>query len=308
LRNSLDLARHAEQWGYHRFWLAEHHNIPGIASAATSVAVGYIAGGTKTIRVGAGGVMLPNHAPLIVAEQFGTLESLYPGRIDLGLGRAPGTDRDTLQALRRSPEATQTFLSDVLELQSLFDVPHPDQTVRAVPGAGLKVPLWILGSSLFGARVAATLGLPFAFAAHFAPDLLAPALETYRSQFEPSAQLSQPFVMVAVNVVAAETCEEAQYLFTTSQQACADIIRGTPEKLRPPIADIESYWSPSEKEKVSHMLACTYVGSPDVVRDALWSFIAETGADEVLVNSNLFDHCARLRSYEILAQAYMKEK
>src|SRR5450432_893750 len=241
-RNSLDLARHAEEWGYHRYWLAEHHNLPGIASAATSLVVGHVAGGTRTIRVGAGGIMLPNHAPMVIAEQFGTLESLYPGRIDLGLGRAPGTDQQTLRALRRDPAGADSFPQDVLELQALLGPLQPGQTVQAVPGTDLKVPLWILGSSLFGAQMAAMLGLPYAFASHFAPDALLPALAAYRRDFKPSAQLARPYAMVPVNVIAADTDGEGRRLFTSVQQAFTNMLRRTRGLLQPPIADIESYW------------------------------------------------------------------
>jgi luciferase family oxidoreductase group 1 len=303
LRNSLDLARHAERWGFTRYWLAEHHNMVGIASAATSVAIGFIAGGTKTIRVGSGGIMLPNHAPLVIAEQFGTLASLYPGRIDLGLGRAPGTDQLTLRALRRAPETAEQFPQDVLELQALLGELRPDQKVQAVPGTGTKVPLWILGSSLFGARLAAMLGLPFAFASHFAPDALMPALEIYRSRFEPSEQLQRPYAMVAANVIAAETDAQARYLFTSVQQSFVNLVRGTRGQLRPPIDDIESYWTPAEKVHASRMLARAFVGSRETVARGLSGFVEETRADEVIVASAIFDHAARLRSYEILAEA-----
>ena len=304
LRNSLDLARHVEALGYRRFWLAEHHNMVGIASAATVVVIGYIAGGTKSIRVGAGGIMLPNHAPLIVAEQFGTLESLYPGRIDLGLGRAPGTDQLTLRALRRGPASADTFPQDVLELKALLGPLRPDQAVQAVPGTGLDVPIWILGSSLFGAQLAATLGLPYAFASHFAPDALMQALEVYREHFEPSEQLDRPYAMVGANVVAADSDAEARRLFTSVQQSFANLFRGTPGRLPPPIDDIEQYWSPLEKAQASRMLACSFVGARDRVADGLARFIEETGADEVIVAAAIHDHRARLRSYRILAEAH----
>src|SRR3954465_12742630 len=249
LHNTLDLAQHAERWGYNRYWLAEHHNMPGIASAATAVVIGYVAGGTRTIRVGAGGIMLPNHAPLIVAEQFGTLETLYPERIDLGVGRAPGTDPRTLRALRRDPTSADTFLQDVLELQALLRPLQPGQAVQAVPGTGLRVPIWILGSSLFGAPLAAILGLPYAFASHFAPDALMPALQAYRERFQPSEQLQRPYAMVGVNVIAAETDEAARQLFTSAQQQFTNMARGTRGQLPAPIDDIEQYWSPAEKEQ-----------------------------------------------------------
>jgi luciferase family oxidoreductase group 1 len=303
LHRSLDLAQHAEGWGYRRYWVAEHHNMIGIASAATSVVIGYLAGGTSTIRVGAGGIMLPNHSPLVIAEQFGTLESLYPGRIDLGLGRAPGTDQRTLRALRRDPSVADTFPQDVLELQALLGPVQPGQTIQAVPGAGLNVPLWILGSSLFGAQLAAMLGLPYAFASHFAPDALMQALEVYRERFEPSAQLDRPYAMVGVNVIAADTGEEAKRLFTSAQQSFTNLFRGTRGQLLPPIEDIETYWSPAEKAQASRMLACSFVGSPDTVRRGLERFIEETRADELMVAAAIYDHGARLRSYEILAEA-----
>jgi luciferase family oxidoreductase group 1 len=301
LRNTLDLAQHAERWGYRRYWLAEHHNMAGIASAATAVVIGHVAGGTRTIRVGSGGIMLPNHSPLVIAEQFGTLESLYPGRIDLGLGRAPGTDQRTWRALRRDPMSAERFPQDVLELQALLGPPQPAQAIRAVPGAGTNVPLWILGSSLFGAELAALLGLPYAFASHFAPDDLMPALELYRARFEPSRQLDRPYAMVGVNVVAADTDEAARRLFTSAQQRTTNMLRGTRGELPPPIDDIEAYWSPIEKVHASHRLICSFVGAPARVRRLLDGFIADTGADELMVNSAIFDHAERLRSYELLA-------
>jgi luciferase family oxidoreductase group 1 len=304
LRNSLDLAQHAEKWGYNRFWLAEHHNMVGIASAATSVAIGHVAGGTKTIRVGAGGIMLPNHSPLVIAEQFGTLDALNPGRIDLGVGRAPGTDQRTLRALRRDPMAADTFPQDVLELQALLGPVQPDQAIQAVPGAGSNVPIWILGSSLFGAQLAAMLGLPYAFASHFAPGALMQALQVYRERFQPSAQLDRPYAMVGVNVIAAETDEEAQHLFTSAQQSFTNLFRGTRGKLQPPIDDIESYWAPHEKAQAMNMLSCSFVGSAKTVREGLEGFIAETGADELIVASAIYDHGKRLRSYEILADLH----
>ncbi|HVY64840.1 MAG TPA: LLM class flavin-dependent oxidoreductase [Gammaproteobacteria bacterium] len=303
LHNSLDLARHAEQWGYTRFWLAEHHNMIGIASAATSVAIGYVAGGTRTIRVGAGGIMLPNHSPLVIAEQFGTLESLYPKRIDLGLGRAPGTDQRTLRALRRDYGSADSFPQDVLELKALLGPAQPGQAVQAVPGTGTNVPLWILGSSLYGAQLAAALGLPYAFASHFAPEELYRAVELYRANFRPSAELGKPYVMVGANVIAADTDAEARRLFTSPQQAFANLLRGARGKLQPPIDDIEAYWSPLEKAQASRMLACAFVGSPDTVRTGLAKFVTDTGADEVIVAAAIYDHSARLRSYELLARS-----
>jgi luciferase family oxidoreductase group 1 len=301
LKRSLDLAQHAERWGYDRFWLAEHHNMIGIASAATSVVIGYIAGGTKTIRVGAGGVMLPNHAPLVIAEQFGTLASLYPGRIDLGLGRAPGTDQETVRALRRNIESANRFPNDVVELQHYFEPADPGQKVQAVPGAGLKVPLWILGSTLYGAQLAAVLGLPYAFASHFAPAALMEAIELYRREFEPSAQLAKPYVAAGVNVFAAETNAEAARLFTSVQQQFVNLVRGKPGQLQPPLDDIDSYWSPAEKAQASSMLSCSFVGSVETVQSGLQQFIARTGVDELIVASAFYDHNARLRSYELLA-------
>jgi luciferase family oxidoreductase group 1 len=302
LLNSLDLAQHAERLGYHRFWVAEHHNMTGIASAATAVVVGYLAGGTSKIRVGSGGIMLPNHAPMVIAEQFGTLESLYPGRIDLGLGRAPGTDPRTLRALRRDPSRVDEFPQEVQELQAFFAPVRPGQVIQAVPGAGLKVPLWILGSSLYGAQLAAALGLPYAFASHFAPDALVDALKIYRKEFQPSEQLERPYAMAGVNVVAAETDEEARRLFTTLQQAFTNLLRGRPGPQQPPVDDIEHYWAPSEKAQASRMLAQSVVGSPETVRQGLNRFLSLTRADEVMAVSAIFDHAARVRSYEILAE------
>jgi luciferase family oxidoreductase group 1 len=304
LRNTLDLAQHAERWGYNRYWLAEHHNMVGIASAATSVVIGHVAGGTKTMRVGAGGIMLPNHSPLVIAEQFGTLDALFPGRIDLGVGRAPGTDQRTLRALRRDPMAADTFPQDVLELQALLAPVQPDQAIRAVPGAGSNVPIWILGSSLFGAQLAAMLGLPYAFASHFAPGALMQALQVYRERFQPSAQLDRPYAMVGVNVIAADTDEEARHLFTSPQQSFTNLFRGARGKLQPPIDDIETYWTPSEKAQAMNMLSRSFVGSAKTVREGLEGFIAETGADEVMVASAIYDHGKRLRSYEILSEVH----
>ena len=308
LRHTRELAQHAERWGYHRFWLAEHHNMTGIASAATSVVIGYVAGATKTIRVGAGGIMLPNHAPLLIAEQFGTLESLYPGRIDLGLGRAPGTDQRTLRALRRSPHSAETFPQDVVELQGYFAPARDGQPVRAVPGAGLDVPIWILGSSLFGAQLAARLGLPYAFASHFSPPALMPALETYHRNFSPSRQLDRPYTMAGVNVFAAETDAGARRLFTSMQQQFVNLFRGTPGQLQPPIDDIESYWTPEEKAQTSAMLSCSFVGTAETVSRALSDFVARTRVDEIVVASAIYDHAARLRSYEIVAEAMLSTR
>ncbi|WP_433695119.1 LLM class flavin-dependent oxidoreductase [Paraburkholderia phenoliruptrix] len=300
-RNTLDLAQHAERWNYRRFWLAEHHNMTGIASAATSVVIGYVAGGTKTIRVGSGGVMLPNHAPLVIAEQFGTLESLYPGRIDLGLGRAPGTDQTTARALRRDLQnSADSFPDDVVELQRYFAAPVAGQRIRAVPGAGLHVPLWLLGSSLFSAQLAAALGLPFAFASHFAPDYLLTALQVYRSQFRPSETLDKPYAMVGVNLFAAETNEEARRLFTSLQQQFINLRRGTPGQLQPPVEQLAA--SEAELNSVAHSLACTAIGDRDAVREGLESIIAQTGADELMLTAQIYDHEARLRSFEIGAE------
>ena len=300
--NTKDLAQHAERWGYQRYWVAEHHNMVGIASAATSVVIGFIAAHTSKIRVGAGGIMLPNHSPLLIAEQFGTLESLYPGRIDLGLGRAPGTDRATSQAMRRDMMASDHFPEDVLELQSYFGPLQPDQTIEAVPGTGLNVPLWILGSSLYGAQLAAALGLPYAFASHFAPDALEHALAIYKAQFRPSQQSAKPHAMAGVNVVLADTDAEADYLFSSIQQRFTDMIRGKRGYLKPPIDDIHAYWSADENMHASRMLACSFVGSPDTVRRKLDGFVTSTGVDELMVASAIFEHQARLRSYELLAE------
>ncbi|MEQ5838035.1 LLM class flavin-dependent oxidoreductase [Paraburkholderia acidicola] len=302
-RNSLDLAQHVERWGYRRFWLAEHHNMTGIASAATSVVIGHIAGGTKTIRVGSGGVMLPNHAPLVIAEQFGTLASLYPGRIDLGLGRAPGTDQTTARALRRDLQGSaDSFPDDVVELQRYFADPVPGQRIRAVPGAGLHVPLWLLGSSLFSAQLAAALGLPFAFASHFAPDHMLTALRVYRAQFRPSAVLDKPYAMIGVNLIAADTTDEALRLFTSLQQQFINLRRGTPGQLQPPVDHLEA--ADHELAAVAHSLACTVIGDRDAVRAGLQSVIEQTGADELILTAHIYDHAARLRSFEIGAQIH----
>jgi luciferase family oxidoreductase group 1 len=306
-RNTLDLARHAERWGYLRYWLAEHHNMPGIASAATSVVIGHVAGGTSTIRVGSGGVMLPNHAPLVIAEQFGTLASLYPGRIDLGLGRAPGTDQGTARALRRSMgPSDDRFPDDVQELQLFLGPQQPGQTVRAVPGMDTNVPLWLLGSSLFSAQLAAHLGLPFAFASHFAPDMMMKALEVYRHMFRPSEVLDKPYAMLGINVVAAETDEEARRLFTSQQQAFWNLRRGAPGTLPPPVNSMDGVWTPMEKAQVDHALSCAVVGSPDTVREGLSDFIERTGADELIITAQIFDHAARKESYSIVAAQHAK--
>jgi luciferase family oxidoreductase group 1 len=303
LANARDLAGHAEAWGYRRFWVAEHHNMTSIASAATSVVIAHIAGGTKTIRVGAGGIMLPNHAPYVIAEQFGTLAQLFPGRIDLGLGRAPGTDQHTLRALRRSPAAAESFPEDVLELQAYLAPAVPGQAIKAVPAAGTKVPLWILGSSHFGAVLAAELGLPYAFASHFAPDLLIPALQIYRARFKPSEQQATPYAMVGVNIIAAETDAEAKRLATTQQMSFTNIFRGARGLSQPPIDDIETYWSPMEKAQAQRMLARSIHGSAATVRAGIAALVEETGADELMVVSDVYDHEDRLRSFQLIAEA-----
>jgi luciferase family oxidoreductase group 1 len=301
LLKSIDLVRHAETLGYKRYWVAEHHNMVGIASAATSVVIGQLAAATSTMRIGAGGIMLPNHAPLVIAEQFGTLEALFPGRIDLGLDRAPGTDQMTLRALRRSPMSADSFPQDVLELQALFAPAGPNQAIRAVPGEGLNVPLWILGSSLFGAQLAAELGLPYSFASHFAPDALMQALAVYRERFKPSEQLAAPYAMPGINVVAAETDAEARHLATSLQQRFVGMVRGARGKLQPPVDDIEQYWSPAEKAHVSQMLRYAFIGSPETLKRTLGAFIRETGADEIMITAPIFDHDKRKRSYELVA-------
>ena len=302
-RNTLDLARHAERWGYKRHWLAEHHNMIGIASAATSVVIGHVAAGTSTIRVGAGGIMLPNHAPLVIAEQFGTLASLFPGRIDLGLGRAPGTDMATARALRRDLQSgAESFPEDVLELQAYFGPAAPDQRIRAVPGEGLDVPIWILGSSLYGARLAAEFGMPFSFASHFAPDHLLDALTVYRSHFKPSEALQRPYAMAGLTVIVAETDEEARRLFTSLQIQFLNLRRGMPGRIQPPVDSLDDRWSDLERAGVAHALRLAIVGSPETVRRGLTRFIEATGVDELIVTAQVFDHAARLRSYELLAE------
>jgi len=302
-RNTLDLAQHAERWGYNRYWLAEHHNMSGIASAATSVVIGHVAAGTTRIRVGAGGIMLPNHSPLVIAEQFGTLESLFPGRIDLGLGRAPGTDRVTIQALRRDPMAADSFPRDVVELQSYFREEQPNQSVRAVPGAGLHVPIWLLGSSTFSAQLAAMLGLPFAFASHFAPDQMLAALKLYREGYQPSPEHPSPYAMLGVSVVAADTDAEARRLATSLQQQFLALQRGRPVQLQPPVDDMDGRWSDWERSAVDRTLRQAIVGGPDTVQRGVDAFIAQTNADELMITSHIYDHQARLRSYEILAES-----
>jgi len=303
LQNSLDQIQHCERWGFERYWVAEHHNIPGIASAATSVVMGYLASGTSTIRIGAGGIMLPNHAPLMIAEQFGTLASIYGDRIDLGLGRAPGTDQLTMQALRRSlTQEVGDFPRDVVELQHYLRPAQAGQKVVATPGAGTQVPLYILGSSLFGAQLAAMLGLPFAFASHFAPRAMMEAMEIYRNSFKPSEQLQQPYVMLGYNVCAADTAEEADFLRTSSLQSFVNLRRGAPGKLPPPIADFESTLSDAEQGMLKEMSRCAAVGTVDMVETQIRDFLAETGADELIIVCSIFDHAARLRSYELTAE------
>jgi luciferase family oxidoreductase group 1 len=303
LRNTLELAQHAEGLGYKRYWLAEHHNMPGIASAATAIVIGHVAGGTKTIRVGSGGIMLPNHSPLVIAEQFGTLASMYPGRIDLGLGRAPGTDMMTARALRRDMEdSAEQFPQDVQELQNYFADAEPGQRIRAVPGAGLDVPIWLLGSSLFSAQLAAMLGLPFAFASHFAPDLMRQALDIYRSRFEPSKHLDRPYAMLGANVLAADTDAQARRQFTSQQQSFINLRRGTPGQVPPPIDDIDAYWSPAEKAMVERSLAVSFVGSKDTIEGGLAPFIESLQPDELMITAHIHDQAARLRSIELIAQ------
>jgi len=301
-RCTLDLARHAERWGYRRYWLAEHHGMPGIASAATAVLIGYVAGGTATIRVGAGGIMLPNHSPLMIAEQFGTLESLYPGRIDLGLGRAPGSDQLTARALRRNLAGdVDEFPLDVQELADYLS-DAPQQPVRAVPGTGLKVPLWILGSSLYGAQLAALLGLPYAFASHFAPAQLMEAIALYRAQFRASAQLSKPYVMLGFQVFAADDRAQAGLLASSMQQAFVNLRSGRPARLAPPVAEYLAHCAPHERAMLDQIMSCTAIGTAEDVAATLRAFIARTAADELIIASQIFDHSARLRSYELAAQ------
>ena len=302
-RNSVDLARHAEEWGYHRYWLAEHHNMPGIASAATSVVIGHVAGATKRIRVGAGGIMLPNHAPLIVAEQFGTLEALYPGRIDLGLGRAPGTDMRTARALRRFLGSSgDTFPDDVRELREYFR--GSDDRVRAIPGAGLDVPLYLLGSSDFSARLAAELGLPFAFASHFAPEYLQFSLQLYRRDFKPSQSLAEPYVIVGAGLYAADTDAEGQRLATSAQLQVLNLIRGAPRQLPPPVESMDGHWSPPEQAAIDARMEYAAVGSAETVQRKLEKLIQETAPDEIMLVGQIYDHAARLRSYEIGAAVF----
>ncbi|MBV1877878.1 MAG: LLM class flavin-dependent oxidoreductase [Pseudomonadales bacterium] len=302
LPHSLDLAQHAERWGYYRYWVAEHHNMTGIASAATSVVIGYLAAGTSSIRLGSGGIMLPNHSPLVIAEQFGTLASLYPDRIDLGVGRAPGTDQNTAHALRRTLSGSaEDFPSDVVELQYFLNDAQPGQVVRAVPGAGTRVPLWILGSSLFGAQLAGMLGLPFAFASHFAPADMLRALEVYRQRFKPSEQLAAPYVMLGFNVCAAESDAEAQYLRTSSLQSLLKLRSGTPGQLPPPVENFAP--TAAEQAMIAQMRQCSGVGSVATVGKAMEDFISQTGADELILVGAIYDHKKRLRSFELAAEA-----
>ncbi len=303
LANTLDLAQHAEAWGYQRYWLAEHHNMQGIASAATSVVIGHVAGGTSKIRVGAGGWMLPNHSPLVIAEQFGTLEALYPGRIDLGLGRAPGTDMVTAGALRRNLDAAvDDFPRDVVALRNYFGEPREGQRVHAVPGEGMKVPLWILGSSIYGASLAAALGLPYAFASHFAPAMMEQAIEVYRSRFEPSEQLEEPYLMLGFNVCAADTDAEAQYLRSSALQAVVALRKGTPGRLPPPLEGFEEQLDPHDRAMVAQFTQCSAVGSPEAVKRGVLDFIERTGADELMLVGQMYDHDARLHCFEIVAE------
>jgi luciferase family oxidoreductase group 1 len=307
-RNSLSLAQHVERLGYKRFWLAEHHNMPGIASAATSVVIGYIAAGTSEIRVGAGGIMLPNHAPLVIAEQFGTLESMYPKRIDLGLGRAPGSDRVTAHALRRTLHSDGADFPELLEeLRFFFRKPVENQKVQAVPGGGLNIPIWLLGSSGFSAQLAGNLGLPFAFAGHFSPEYILPAFEIYRRSFKPSEAFEKPYSMLALNVVAADTDEEAQFLATTQFQSFLRLIRGTPGHMQPPVRNMDEIWTAQEKALVNSRVGGSIIGSASTIRNGLEKVLGETNADELMINAMIYDHEARLRSYEIVANVW-KEK
>ncbi|MEK3719366.1 LLM class flavin-dependent oxidoreductase [Paenibacillus sp. FSL H8-0034] len=304
-KNTLDLARHAEQWGYHRYWLAEHHNMPGIASSATSLVIGYVASGTQKIRVGSGGIMLPNHAPLVIAEQFGTLESMYPGRIDLGLGRAPGSDQPAARALRRGLGSDGNDFPDLLsELRAYLDnTPEARPVgVRAIPGEGLSIPIWLLGSSGFSAQLAGHLGLPFAFASHFAPDYLLPALDLYRSSFRPSESLDKPYAMVGLNIVAADTDEEARKLATSQEQQFLNLIRGRTGPLNPPVDSMDALWNLQEEAHIRKQLSYTITGNKATVQKKLQQVLQDTGADEIIVSAQIYEHKARLRSYQYLAE------
>lgn len=307
-RNSRDLAQHAEKWGYHRYWLAEHHNLPGIGSAATSVLICYVADATERIRVGAGGIMLPNHAPLLIAEQFGTLESLFPGRIDLALGRAPGSDAATARALRRYFESADVFPQDVIELMSYFAPGSAERRVHAVPGEGLSVPIYLLGSSTFSAQLAAQLGLPFAFASHFAPEYLPVALDLYRRKFRPSPQLQRPYVLIGAGIYAANTEAEARRIFSSAQLQTLNLIRNQPSKLPPPIDTIEKLWSPDERIAINHRSRYAVVGSPETVERRLGEILTETAADEIILTAQIYDHTARLRSFQIAAEIVRSSK
>ncbi len=301
LDGAREAARHAEALGFTRFWIAEHHNMPSVTTSATSVVIAHVAAGTSTIRVGSGGIMLPNHAPYVIAEQFGTLATLFPGRIDLGLGRAPGTDQLTLRALRRNPADAEHFPQDVQELQAFLAPVRAGQRIEAVPGSGTEVPIWILGSSLFGAQLAAELGLPYGFASHFAPQALDMALEVYRARFKPSAQQATPYALVGVNIIAAPTDEEARFIATSKQMSFADMFRGVREPMKPPIEDIDTYWNEQEKAQAMQMLACSIIGSPDTVRRGIDELLERTNADELMIVSDTFDPAMRLRSLEIIA-------
>ncbi|HRH44660.1 MAG TPA: LLM class flavin-dependent oxidoreductase [Pyrinomonadaceae bacterium] len=304
-QNTLSLAQHVEKLGFNRFWLAEHHNMRGIASAATSVVIGYVAGGTSTIRVGAGGIMLPNHAPLVIAEQFGTLESLYPGRIDLGLGRAPGSDQATAQALRRTLNTDGDDFPELLEeLRFFLNEPVKNQRVQAVPGGGCDIPIWLLGSSGFSAQLAGQLGMPFSFAAHFSPENTLPALAIYRRNFQPSEVLEKPYAMVALNIFAAETDKEAEYLATSQHQSFLNLIRGVPGQIPPPVDSMDEIWTPREKMMVEQRLGGSVIGSPETVKKGLEKILVETEADELIINAMIYDNLARLRSYEIIADIW----
>ncbi len=305
-KTSLDLAQHVEDWGFNRYWLAEHHNMISVASSATSVVIGHIAGGTKKIRVGSGGIMLPNHSPLIIAEQFGTLESLYPGRIDLGLGRAPGTDQITAAAIRGDLrfQAAQDFPKEVMKLQAYLSADNSTSNVRAIPGEGLDIPIWILGSSTDSARLAAAFGLPYAFASHFAPAQFISAINIYRQNFTPSEHLKEPYVLACVNVVAADTDQEANYLVTSLYQLFMGIVTGKRKLLQPPVENMNDVWDVYEEEQASQMLACTFVGSKETLQTDLQQFLDQTGVDEIMATSHIFDHTARLRSYEIMAEVF----
>jgi luciferase family oxidoreductase group 1 len=309
LQNTLDLARHAEKWGFHRYWLAEHHNMPAIASSATAVVIGHVAAGTSTIRVGSGGIMLPNHAPLVIAEQFGTLESLFPGRIDLGLGRAPGTDQITANALRRDPYSNgQDFPELVQELRNYFAPSSPDKSVRAIPGEGLNIPIWLLGSSGYSAQLSGLLGLPFAFASHFAPENTLQALEIYRRNFRPSAELKNPHAMVAVNIIAADTDEEAEWLSSSMKQHILNLFRNNRVPLQPPVENIDELFSDYEKSLLKQRLESTFIGTPETVKQGLQEFISKTNANEVIVNTQIYDHKARLYSFELVKQMIEAKK